>query len=101
MSRKPNSYTITAPVVAIVEAKNEDMVSGLGQCIAAMVAAKISNDNAKRPIRFVHGIVSTGGDWQFLRLEDSMVTIDETLYFISNLPKIMGILKHIVLSVEL
>jgi len=36
---------ITTPVVIIFEAKKEDIIGGLGQCVAAMVAAQCFNRN--------------------------------------------------------
>jgi hypothetical protein len=35
--------TIKAPVIALVEAKNDNLQSGLGQCMAEMIAAQIFN----------------------------------------------------------
>ena len=37
ISRSPEQFAINAPVLMIVEAKNEDINGGLGQCIAEMV----------------------------------------------------------------
>ena len=92
MSLKPNSYTITAPVVAIVEAKNEDMVSGLGQCIAEMVASQIFNQKAGKVIPMIYGVVTTGASWQFLKLEAQTAWIDSTEYYIDRVDVILGIL---------
>ena len=92
MSRKPNSYTITAPVVAIVEAKNEDMVSGLGQCIAEMVASQIFNQKAGKVIPVIYGVVTTGASWQFLKLEAQTAWIDSTEHYIDRVDIILGIL---------
>jgi hypothetical protein len=92
ISRKPASYTISAPVVTIVEAKNEDMVSGLGQCIAEMVAAQIFNQKAGREIPVIFGVVTTGSSWQFLKLEGEMAYIDSTEYYIDRVDRILGIL---------
>ena len=92
MSRKPNSYTITAPVVAIVEAKNEDMVSGLGQCIAEMVASQLFNQKAGKVIPVIYGVVTTGASWQFLKLEDQIAWIDSTEHYIDRVDVILGIL---------
>ena len=39
ISLNPEQYYISAPIFTIVEAKNEDIVEGFGQCIATMVAA--------------------------------------------------------------
>ncbi len=35
---------VSAPVMMLVEAKKEDIISGLGQCVAEMVAAQIFNE---------------------------------------------------------
>ncbi len=44
ITRSAERYFICQPMVAVVEAKKEDMVGGLGQCVAAMVAARIFNE---------------------------------------------------------
>lgn len=56
---------ISAPVIAIVEAKNEDIKSGLGQCIAEMVAAQIFNEHENNEIPTIYGIVTSGEIWKF------------------------------------
>ncbi len=43
LSRSPEQYYIASPVMTIVEAKNESIPSGLGQCIATMIAARLFN----------------------------------------------------------
>ncbi len=91
-----SQYVLGAPYIAIAQAKNDIIRTGLGQCIAAMYAATLSNQQAKAPIARVHGVVSTGSAWKFLQLEQTTVTIDVPEYYIDNLPRIMGILKHIV-----
>ena len=47
ITRSAERYFICQPLVAVVEAKKEDMVGGLGQCVAAMVAARIFNEREK------------------------------------------------------
>jgi hypothetical protein len=44
-------------------------------------------------------VVSTGSTWKFMRMEGAALTIDVLEYYIDNVPKIMGILRHIVESV--
>jgi hypothetical protein len=56
-----------------------------------MVAAREFNADAK----VVHGVVTTGSEWQFLTLAGSQLTLDLREYFGSELPAIMGILAHI------
>ena len=96
LGRGPSQHILQAPYVAIVEAKNDLIRTGLGQCIAAMVAARISNERAGLPNAATHGVVSTGAAWKFLRLRGDVVAMDVPEYFIDNLPKIMGILRAIV-----
>jgi hypothetical protein len=96
LGRGPSQYILQTPFVAVVEAKNDLIKTGLGQCIAAMYAAWLSNERAGTKISAVHGVVSTGAAWKFLRLKGDLVTLDIPEYFIDNLPKIMGILRLIV-----
>ena len=44
ISRSPEQFYLERPVMTIVEAKNENIISGLGQCIAAMYAAQLYNE---------------------------------------------------------
>ncbi len=92
VSRSPIQSLIAAPVVAIVEAKKENLNVGLGQCIAEMVAARIFNERAKINISIVYGAVTSGTNWRFLKLEGEAVLIDLVEYYISDVAKILGIL---------
>ena len=89
LTRGGSEHILRAPFVAVVEAKNDLIRTGLGQCIAAMVAARVCHEQAGEPGRVVHGVVGTGAAWKFIRL-------DRAEYFIDDLPKIMGILVAIV-----
>ena len=99
LTKGESQYVLEAPFVAIVEAKNDLIRTGLGQCISVMVGAQTLNQRTSRPITRVFGVVSTGSAWKFLHLEGSALTIDVPEYYIDNLPRIMGILRHIVESV--
>ncbi|HJT79273.1 MAG TPA: hypothetical protein VJ739_18905, partial [Gemmataceae bacterium] len=44
IARSPEIYYIQGPILAVVEAKKEDLVAGLGQCVAAMVAIRLFNE---------------------------------------------------------
>jgi hypothetical protein len=92
LSRSPEQLAIEAPVVAIVEAKKEDVRAGVPQCIAEMVAAQIFNGAHDRPGEHVYGAVTTGSSWLFMRLEGQEVTIDLSEYFLRDLERIVGIL---------
>lgn len=96
LSLSPEQLILDAPVVAVVEAKNDNIKSGLGQCISEMLAAQVYNRNQNRDIPAIYGVVTTGSLWNFLKLVDAQVWIDADEYHISNLEKILGILLHMV-----
>ena len=86
---------VWVPLLTVVEAKNDNLRTGLGQCIAAMTAALLLNQGGGQGSATVYGAVTTGGVWKFLRLAGPAVTLDLVEYHIDNLGKIMGILDHI------
>jgi hypothetical protein len=93
LSREPSQLVLTAPVAVIVEAKNDNLPSGLGQCLATMVAARCFNTRAQTGVTMILGAVSTGTRWQFLRLDGDNVTIDLHVYALeSHVAHILGIL---------
>ena len=81
--------------MAIVEAKNDNLRTGFGQCIAAMAAAQEFNQKSGSATGAVYGAVTTGSAWKFLRLRQTEVTVDLHEYYIVDLARIMGILGHI------
>ena len=83
---------VRAPVITLVETKNENLKSGLGQCIAEMLAAQLFNEQKQNGIKIIYGVVSIGTIWQFLKLEDKVISIDLTEYYIKDVKKILGIL---------
>lgn len=91
ISAGAEQFYLEAPVIAVVEAKNENIKSGLGQCIAEMVAAQIFNQQRQNPIKTIAGCVTTGQIYRFIKLEDSVVTIDATDYYINDVASILGI----------
>jgi hypothetical protein len=100
LTRSPLLSVLTAPVVAIVEAKNDNLRTGLGQCIAAMVAAREFNTKSSSGVTVVHGVVTTGSAWKFLQLSGAALTLDVEEYFIAELGRIMGIFIHLLKSAD-
>ncbi len=95
LARSPERFFLSHPLVAVVEAKREDITGGLGQCVAAMVGAREFNQREGLAETLVHGAVTTGSIWRFLRLEGNVVTIDLPEYYFHQLGKILGILLAI------
>lgn len=87
-------FEIDAPVITIVEAKNENLKSGLGQCIATMMGAKLFNQKRTRVVKTIYGVVTSGTNWRFLTLDEQMVCIDSIEYYINDVDKILGILSQ-------
>ena len=85
-------YEIRRPVVTLVEAKNENIKAGLGQCIAEMVAAQIFNQQTEEAACPIYGSVTTGTNWKFLHLDGHDCQIDQRDYFIVELESVLGIL---------
>jgi hypothetical protein len=96
ITKSARQFILSAPLIAIVEAKNDNLRSGLGQCIASMYAAQLFNQQSSAPIDAVFGVITTGSAWKFLRLQQAVVTLDVKEYYIDNAGKIFGILTHIV-----
>ena len=96
ISLSPEQLVIEAPVVTLVEAKNDNIQSGLGQCMAEMIAAQIFNQRKGKQISTIYGVVTTGTNWKFLTLKGQIIEIDLNEYFINQLGKILGILKSLI-----
>jgi hypothetical protein len=94
LSRSPEQLEITAPVIVLIEAKKENLMGGVAQCIAEMIAAQVLNDRSNNRIPMIYGAVTSGTNWQFLTLQGTQVNLDTTEYFISDVEKIIGILYH-------
>ncbi|MBO3461903.1 hypothetical protein G7B40_015975 [Aetokthonos hydrillicola Thurmond2011] len=95
----PVQSEIEEPVLVIVEAKKGDLKTGLGQCIAEMVAAQIFNESSN--INAIYGVVTTGTLWRFLSLKKKEVFIDLVEYPLPPVDKILGILTIILNSFKL
>ncbi|MBI1926959.1 hypothetical protein HYR99_22285 [Candidatus Poribacteria bacterium] len=96
ISRSPEQFFIKAPVITIVEAKNDNINRGLGQCVAEMVAAKLFNEREGNDITTIYGAVTTGSLWRFLKLADQTAYIDLKEYHISHTGKILAILLRMI-----
>lgn len=98
ISKSPEQIIIEAPVIALVEAKNDNIQSGLGQCMAEMIAAQLFNESQGNNIALIYGAVTTGTNWKFMKLKNQVIEIDLNEYFLNQLGQILGILKHAIES---
>jgi hypothetical protein len=93
LTRSSSEVSIKAPVVVLIEAKKGELNGGWGQCMAEMVAAQRFNQADGQDIPCIYGSVTTGTQWQFLRLTGQQMWIDVTEYALMPLDRILGILK--------
>lgn len=96
ISLSPVQFGLEAPIIVLVEAKNDNLEVGLGQCVAEMVAAQRFNAEKKNEISRIYGATTTGVLWRFLKLEGQKLHIDMSVYQIERCDKVLGILASMV-----
>jgi len=97
ISASQEQLLLESPIIAIVEAKNENIIMGIGQCIAELVAAELFNQAENNThIQTLYGVVTTGTTWKFLKMQNLIVSVDSDNYFIEHPNKILGILLAMV-----
>jgi len=96
ISKSEEQLALSAPVIVIAEAKNDNIIGCIPQCMAGMIAAMRFNILKKNGIAAVYGIVTTGTLWRFLKLDGSNTGyVDIMEYHIQNIDKIISILDEI------
>ena len=96
ISRSPEQYIVHSPIMVVVEAKNENIKMGLGQCAAEMLAVQKFNEREQNIVPTVYGTVTPGDIWKFLQLESATLSIDTRTYYGDNLDFVLGVLLHMV-----
>lgn len=90
----PPSMVLEAPVISIVEAKDEDLEWGLAQCAAQIYAANIFNKQHQKDLPVLYGCTTTGVDWQFFKFENNCFYIDKKP--VTNLSQVLGTWHYII-----
>lgn len=97
LSHSSDQYAITTPVFTIVEAKKQDIEGGTIQCTAQLIGAQKLNDLDNTPLSSpIYGCSTTGTEWRFLKLEDTLVTIDRCPYYLAQPDQLLGVLQAII-----
>ena len=96
ISLSPVQFVLEAPVIVLVEAKNDNLEIGLGQCVAEMLAAQHFNAERGNDVPCIYGAITSGKEWRFLKLEAKKLYIDMAVYAITQCDKILGILASMV-----
>jgi hypothetical protein len=89
----PQSF-VDAPIISLVESKDEDMEWGVAQCAAQLYGAKLYNEAEGKNIPVLYGCATDGLEWQFIRFNDNVFYIDDTVY--TDLRQILGVWKTII-----
>jgi hypothetical protein len=95
LSKTYPTPVLKSPIISLVEAKKNDIELGLGQCIAQMFAARVFNHKSENNFKAIFGCVTTGENWQFLKLEENNVTVDSERFYLSEVENILGVFKSI------
>jgi len=92
LTHSPSQLVIESPVLSIVEARQENVPGGYGQCVATMLAEQRFNRKNNAPIETVYGAVTTGDVWKFLSLKGTDVHIDRETYYLDRIERLLGVL---------
>lgn len=96
LAHTPPLPLLQAPIVAVVEAKKQDIEAGLGQCAAQMIGVRLFNEQRNTAPKPIYGCVTTGEAWHFLHLQHNAIIIDQDRYYIVNIDAILGVFQAIV-----
>jgi len=91
LSGSAEQLYLDIPIITIVEAKNENIILGLGQCIAEMYAAQLYNKNENHNLPSIYGVVTSGAEWKFIKLTENIAYIDKEVYYMNDVKKIIRI----------
>jgi len=84
---------LICPVISVVEVKRSSLSDGLGQCIAEMYTTLQVYEQEK-----VYGIITDGELWEFMLLENSIVSVDTYNYHIKSIADIVDRIGYIATS---
>jgi hypothetical protein len=65
-----------------------------------MVGAKLFNEKKGVQIPYIYGCVTTGNEWLFLKLTDTIL-IDTEIFYLNDLPRLLGIFEEIITDYQL
>lgn len=94
--KDPYTISVESLIFCLVEAEKHDIIGGLGQCTAQMVGARMINEQDGVNYPVIYGCVTTGSDWQFLKLENQLITVEKNLKYINELPYLLGTFQRII-----
>jgi hypothetical protein len=91
----PPSLLLTAPIISIAEAKDEDLEWGIAQCAAQLYAANLFNIADKKDIQMLYGCATTGVEWHFMCYDTQKNTFFMDSKPITDLSIALGVWHYI------
>ena len=95
-ARKPWTRKPKNPLLCVTESKLGLINSGVDQATAQMLGLRIFNHNNGYTEDIIHGAVTDGTSWRFLKLEGTNLFLDLHVYSTENLPLLLGVLQEVV-----
>jgi hypothetical protein len=96
ITRVTDTIEPQAPIFSVTEAKIGKVEKAIPQAASQMIGARVFNQNSKEDVIIIHGIITDGTSWLFLKLEDNRLSINDSLYFTNDLPNLIGGLQKII-----
>jgi hypothetical protein len=97
ISRRPWTRKPQNPLLCVTESKLGLINSGVDQATAQMLGLRIFNqNNGYNDELIIHGAVTDGTSWRFLKLEGTDLFLDMHVYSTEKLPLLLGVLQEIV-----
>lgn len=96
LAKESHTFNINFPIFQLVEAKKNDTDTGVSQCAAQMIGARIYNQKKGVKLEKIFGCVTTGTSWLFLKLEKNTIYIDKKSYSLEKIAILLGVFQHII-----
>ena len=98
IAHRKEALELYKPIISITEAKLDRAIEkSIAQAGTQMLGVRIFNQNYKVDISTIHGVVTNGRYWIFLKLQDNILYVDKQKdYSINDLSEILGILQLII-----
>lgn len=90
-TRKPKN-----PLLCVTESKLGLVNKGVDQAAAQMLGVRIFNQKQGYEEAIIHGVVTDGKTWRFLKLEKMDLFVDKTDYTTTELSLLLGVLQEII-----
>lgn len=95
LAKDVNTFSVNYPIIQLVEAKKHDTEIGVPQCAAQMLGAKIFNQKKGVYLEKIYGCVTTGNEWLFLCLDESL-KVDSRIYYLIEIEQILAVFQNII-----